>query len=1196
MYLDKIEIHGFKSFGNATIINIPKGITAIIGPNGSGKSNVADAIRWVLGEQSAKSLRGSKMEDIIFAGTEKRKSLGYAEVAMHIKNNDKQMAIDYHDMIIKRRVYRSGESEYFINGSLCRLKDIQELFMDTGVGREGYSIIGQGQIDRVLSSKPEERRALFEEATGIYKYKIRRLEAERKLEKQRANLIRIQDILSEIDTRLEPLALEAEKTKNYLLFKDQLKEIEVNLFIDEIDELKKILDQLEQDLVSVNQQIEALDLKKETIGEQNHLYKKEKNDLFQSIETLVKQIAEFEKEQEKKRSQIEINIQKIANIEKLIERVEQDNNNGEIEYKNKLEQLNMFKLKQVALEIEKKSQQNIISENTESLERIVQDFSSLEKNMDYSKQTLYEKMRTIDSLKARQHNHKEFEEQQNFRILQIKDHISSLNSEIQHQEIHFKVVDNNKNETETKLKEHKKALEQIQTHKEEILKKKEDQDEVLKMLQQNYIQAQRQLKWLEQMKEEYEGYYTSVKQVFNLVHSDSVKWKGIVGVIGELLEVPTQYELAISTALGSAIQHIVTLTEKDAKAMIVKMKEQGISRVTFLPKDTVSASNAIKDNDLFKEAGVIGLASDLIGYDKNYQNIVCSLLGRIIIVDNMNNASNIAKKFNYKYKLVTLEGEVFHSGGSLSGGKNKNQTQRVFSRNREIKQLQEKIIKYDSQIEELNTILKICNEDLQYVSLEKDKLENKFNELDTQYKEELLESEKLLQCLEINKKNQLQIILEKNEIEERVKKAEIDQEKTKEELALLIGEMSTHQDAIKLLEGKAIQVRREKEHLSEELTQKKINFSKTEQEMIYIEEKIQEIEKGLCDREQKKIDIGKMVESYLEEKQSLLQYNECINNEIILLQEKIHSSQLKRVEYDAKRVLLEEQETQAEQQISSVLEQLDHLKQEGYRLEHKKQNIELQNQNLGNIMWEQYEMTYNHALNYKKRLGTITELRKKTSELKSKIKQIGHINVNAIDEYNDTKTRSEFLNAQKQDIEKAEINLNDLIKNLTTQMEDIFKQQFEQIAIHFTEVFKELFGGGEANLQLSDSQNILESGIEIIVKPPGKKMQNMSLLSGGERTLTAISLLFGILKIKPSPFCVLDEIESALDDANVLRFAAYLDKLSGETQFIVITHRKGTMEKAHTLYGVTMQERGVSIVLSIQLEEITSYLDEKKTS
>ena len=1196
MYLDKIEIHGFKSFGDAVKLNIPQGITGVIGPNGSGKSNVADAIRWVLGEQSAKSLRGSKMEDIIFAGTSKRKSLGYAEVAMVIKNPDQAVPIDYSEVVIKRRVYRSGESEYFINGSHCRLKDVQELFMDTGVGKEGYSIIGQGQIDRVLSSKPEERRTLFEEAAGIYKYKVRRLEAEKKLEKERENLVRIRDILGEIEARLGPLEKEAEKTKQFLYLKEELKTLDLNIFLHEIDRLDHELATLKANSENLEVESQQLAHEKENLNIKNTAYKHQKNALYENIEKLIEHVSTLEKEQEKKYGQIELNRERILHTEKLLAQIKQDQEDQEVDTKNQLEKVTLFEAKSRALEMEKASKEAFLKEAEDKLILLGKDLEEMEGNIDVSKSELYKKIREIDSYKSERQKNSDVESQLDYRMTQIVENIAIMNSEIQHEEVHIKVLEQKEQTIQAEMDHSRQQLEEVSGEKKILETDYENQKQKAMMNDQNLIQSQRQLKWLQSIKAEHEGYFASVKQVLNQVKLDPIKWADIVGVVGEIVEVPKQYETAIVTALGGAIQYIVTETEQVAKSMITLMKQRNISRVTFLPKDTISAGKGINEPELLKEEGFLGIASDLVFYKKDYEAIIRSLLGRIIIVDTMNHASQIAKKYHYKYKLVTLEGEVFNAGGSLSGGSTKNQSNNIFSRNREIKELEEKVFELGQKAESykasLNKLEELLNTAQCNWEMHKQKVE--------QFQEELgslsLELEKKRQSLKLTKGNQIQLMTEKNGLEDTLEELKRTSETIEERLEELQDTIGQEEHSITLLEGQLAQLKEKREIALKEVTDKKISLSSTEQQRVYLQQQLKDLQEQMAHKAEKEIQVGEWITQYTKEKENLLESNKEIEKQIEDLEEQKVQCHLKRNEYNVQKSELEAQEVEMEQKVVANGERLDKLREEKFRLDNKKENIELQKQTWGNSIWEQYELTYNHALAYKKECGSINELKKTNADIKFQIKQMGSVNTNAVEEFKETSQRFHFLNNQKSDIEKAEETLLEMIQNLTEQMQSIFKVQFECIADNFSKVFSELFGGGEAYLELTDPENILESGIEIIAMPPGKKLQNITLLSGGERTLTAISLIFGILTLKPSPFCILDEIEAALDDANVIRFADYLSRLSRETQFIVITHRKGTMERANTLYGVTMQERGVSTVLSIQLEDAKDYLENKKTS
>ncbi|MBE6023628.1 MAG: chromosome segregation protein SMC [Cellulosilyticum sp.] len=1196
MYLDQVEIHGFKSFGDAVKLNIPKGITGVIGPNGSGKSNVSDAIRWVLGEQSAKSLRGSKMEDIIFAGTEKRKSLGYAEVALKIKNPDQKVAIDYTEIVVKRRVYRSGESEYFINGSPCRLKDVQELFMDTGVGKEGYSIIGQGQIDRVLSSKPEERRTLFEEAAGIYKYKMRRIEAERKLEKQRENLTRLQDIIGEIETRIGPLEIEAEKTKQFLKLKEELKEVDINIFIYEMDRLEKEIQELTEKIGSVDVELkEYHQLQVSQVSEQEQL-KLKRDQIYREAEAMIEKISTLEKEKERRQGQIALNHEKVSSTVRLLEQVRHDQKEQVADHQSKKDKISFLETKRTALEIEKASKESIINQEEEKIKLLEEKLEELSSHIDESKTALHQKLREIDLFEADIQKNDGVEEQLEFRKEQIKEQISRMNSEIQHQEVSVMLIEKKQKEGKEKLCELKETIEKLGAKKEELLVKKTRLEKEMGHMSQNVAQTERQLKWLNHIKEENEGYFGSVKQVLNVVKSDKARWKGIIGVVGELLEVPKDYEIAIVTALGGAIQNIVTSSEQDAKDMIQLMKQRGISRVTFLPLDTVRPSTPVQEKSMLNEKGYLGLASELIQYDEQYKHIISSLLGRIIIVDDMHNASRIAKHYGYKYKLVTLQGEVFNSGGSLSGGSTKNQANNLFSRARELKETEEKLKQWIANKEETHKALTEVASVLEEVEADYKSAYEDWSHLNDEDKSLALELDKNNHALKLNKANQLQFITERNNIEESIDEINRGKEEAAQKLEKLKSSISVDEEAIGALEENLKASRVEREALDRQLTDKRIGLSSTIQNISYMLDQIKELQDAINSHDTKRAQLNETIEKYEAEIRRLKE--ETLQIEMQIKQDEcaIEDAQLERKGYDEKKIQLEHSEKQLEQKVNQVNEKVGLLKEEKYRLESRKENSLMQKQNGGNTMWEQYEMTYTHALAYKRESIQIPELKRQSLDLKGRIKQIGNVNVNAVEEYNETKTRYEFLLGQKEDIEKAAETLVEMIDKLLEEMKDIFRAQFAIIARNFTEVFKELFGGGEAYLELVDEENILESGIEIVAKPPGKKLQNMSLLSGGERTLTAISLIFGILKLKPSPFCVLDEIEAALDDANVIRFANYLEKLSSETQFIVITHRKGTMERAHTLYGVTQQERGVSTILSIQLGDVDQYMDKKKSS
>lgn len=1191
MYLDKIEIHGFKSFAESTVLNIPQGITGIIGPNGSGKSNIADAIRWVLGEQSARNLRGSKMEDIIFSGTDKRKSLGYAEAILTIKNSEKKLPIAYTEVSIKRRIYRSGESEYFMNGSPCRLKDIQELFMDTGIGKEGYSIIGQGQIDRVLTSKPEERRALFEEAAGIYKYKIRRQEAERKLEKERDNLVRVQDIINELENRLKPLEVEAEKTKRFLKLRDTLKGIEVNIFLYEMAEIEKELKKLvENNQIAENELSRQESLKANQVQKQKTL-RQQREALYQQTEIKIKKIVEIEKEKAIKQNQIHLNEEKISSTSKLIQQVQKESIAYQESYQNQQEKTSHLEARLTTLKQEQVEQEKYVSKEEAQLKTLeAQQNHYIEQNKQVDAQ-YYHTLREKDKLEIDKHTNQNAIQTLEERKGQLEKQLLELKTTIKEQKTQKEQIEQEQAIQKEQVEQLRCQQTQLEEQKNSLTQQKIKIEDENHLIYQNKVQLERQIEWLKQLQAENEGYVNHVKQVLKIAQEDSIKWQGIIGVVGNLIEVPKQYEIAILTALGGTLQNIVTKEEKDARAMIEAMKQKGIARVTFLPLDTVQSYGSIKEEGLSLEEGYIGVASELVQYHPRYQSIIKALLGRIIIIETMQQASYIAKKYHYKYKLVTLQGEIFNPGGSLSGGSTKNQKNNVFSRSRELKQAQEALRNLLTKDTDLEASIKAL-----------ESINKHYAEIEIAYQKEYhsaqqiqLEQEKISQSLKFNEKQYEALLVDYKAIE-----------KTKENKLKVNLEISAQ---LEKLEKGLLKLQNEKETLEAEQEEIQLEYNKMNKRFLEKQISLSTIIQTIKHVETQLIEIKETEKDY-ESKQTAFQNNlvayqeniEALKEEIVGLNQKLQQDDLMITQLHQEQKLAEKQKNQIEQEekeverlLEKTTETIQLLQQEGYRLKVKQESEELKKQNWQNKMWELYELTYNKALSYKTE-EPITVLKEQAIKLKNSMKTIGSVNINAIDEYKETKERYTFLVEQKTDIEKAADTLLKMIEQLTKEMKEIFKVQFSIIAHSFSEVFQKLFGGGEAYLELTDEEHILDSGIEIIAKPPGKKLQNMSLLSGGERTLTAISLIFGILKLKPSPFCVLDEIEAALDEANVLRFAQYLETLSGQTQFIVITHRKGTMTYAHTLYGITQKDKGVSTVLSVQLEEAYKYAKQDKKS
>ncbi|OON99977.1 MAG: chromosome segregation protein SMC [Epulopiscium sp. Nele67-Bin004] len=1165
MYLSKVEITGFKSFGDPIKLDFSKGITAIIGPNGSGKSNVADAIRWVLGEQSARTLRGTKMEDIIFAGTEKRRPLGYAEVLMHIQNDTGDLRLGFSELVVKRRVYRSGESEYFLNGAPCRLRDIHETFMDTGVGREGYSIIGQGQIDKILSSKPEERRNVFEEAAGVYKFKVKRVEAERKLEKERENIARLDDILVDIETRLEPLSDEAEKTKLYLSLKEELRKVDINVYLEETKSLEQQIIKLNESINIVSNSINSSVASREQILQQENDIKIKRTQLQIDIETTLQQILDIEKSKEQQNSNITIYNERISTSKTLLAQLEIEMQKFEQQRFDIENEIKILSTKRVAFELEHKAK-------SESLGSLIEEFEALSTTYNLYKQQLedinedkYNKRRQMDNLKSDlKRNEMQIKDLKNRQTF-AQDKIATYKTEIEQHQEEFANIDTEKERLSNLAKQQQVDLEKLKQYQndyKQIYAQKED--------------LERKLNLLNQLKNDFDGYYKNVKQVLQL------KNKGIRGIVADIIEVPKQYEVAITIALGGAMQNIVATTEQDAKNTILQMKQKGISRVTFLPQDTIKPSHELKDKEaLSKQAGYIGIASNLVAYNKQDADIVSNLLGRTIIVDTIENASIIAKKFNYSYRLITLDGETFNVGGSLSGGSNKSVTNNVFSRARELKEAKQQLESLDKQLLQLKNADAIQQE---CVLLEQQK-DNTHKQLVA------LESNEKLYTAKIDfiKTNQLHLIQEIEQLEQT--QTEVLQNSTNKttELITLEAEIEKIQSNTLELQAKTNEFDAIYEQYSGQITTQKLDIAKLEQSI----ENLVDTKKKLVIQlnEYTNLDFKDRKQQYLNDEKENLYLISQVTDAIASLSNDLDKVLVQKATLQSKQEELNEQEQPIRAELNGLDEKVGLLNQELIRLESKIESLTEEKNRLNQYIWEQYELTEGACAIYDSHMTSLVEMRKTQEQLKLDIRQIGHVNVNAVEEYNELLNKFTFLTDQKNDIQIAETSLLELIEKLTEEMHAIFREQFSQIAINFNTVFKELFGGGTAFLQLTDEENILEAGIDIIVRPPGKKMQNMNLLSGGERSLTAIALLFGILRLKPSPFCVLDEIEASLDDANVLRFAKYLESLSKDTQFIVITHRKGTMEYASTLYGVTQQEQGVSIVLSIELEDATNYIE-----
>ena len=1181
MQLKKLEIQGFKSFADKTEILFLDGITTIVGPNGSGKSNISDAIRWVIGEQSAKNLRGSKMEDVIFSGTQARKKVGFAEVSMYLDNSDGTLPVDYNEVIVTRRMYRSGESNYLINGTECRLKDIQAIFMDTGLGKDGYSIISQGKIDEILSNKSEERRHIFEEAAGIVKYRTRKEEATRKLTNTETTLQRVSDILSEIENTIEPLEQKANTAKKYLNLRDELKLLDVKIFISSIEnnssDMKKIDDMLE----TLQKDIDTQEnLSKESENKKNEL--KEKIQVLSNrIDELREKYFQVENEKERLNSKISLldaninssnaNSERLAKeiiedqekisllkaeIEKRVQKREnvfQNKKKFEEELAQKEEELNSIvsTLDEKGVQIE--SLKKIIDENNDKKFDLKNENSSISATIEAEEKQLEEKKRQNDKSVSQK-------DKLNFELNDVVQNISLKNKELN--EINQKItlldekMQNNQNDIDILIENKNNINQQLMTTK----------------AKHNYLLN---------LENENEGYSKSVKSILDYAKTNSK----VHGTIAGLISTDEKYEYAIEVALGGFIQNIVVEDEIIAKNLITYLNNNSLGRVTFLPLSNLSSALEV-NSKVLKNDGVIGIASDLVTYDKKYEKAIKLALANTVIVDNIDNAILLSKKLKNSLRIVTVSGELLSQTGSITGGKTSLKSGGVIGRKEKIAELSELITKKQSEFNKIKD---------QITEIEKQK-EQINNELDTilpQKESLVVDIATLNQRKEYINKEIEKIDTQKQNFKDnldKISKSIQDMKKkienNNQEIFKIDVQNSKEQEEIDEYTRFNREKQKEIDILNEDVVNLKVSLSSFDETVSSIDEMKEKIENDILNFEQsiekKKIEI-----------ESINMQNDKYKEEISTIKETIENSSKIKEEYQINSNNLKEEKTRYEQDMEQIdssiintLNTLNSIKEEKSKVEAKRIKYEIELNNLKDKMWNDYELTISSSkalINENEEIN-IKQVEKDANKLRKEIKELGEVNISSIEEYKKTKQRYDFISNQKQDLEETKKKLENLISNMISIMKQQFTNNFKIITENFNNTFKELFGGGKADLKLSDENDVLNSGIEIEVQPPGKKLQSMSLLSGGERALTATALLFAILQIKSPPFCILDEIEAALDDVNVHRFAEYIKEYSKKNQFIVITHRKGTMEVASSVYGITMQEYGISKVVSMKLK------------
>ncbi len=1179
MYLKSIEIHGFKSFANKINFKFHNGITGIVGPNGSGKSNVADAVRWVLGEQRIKQLRGASMQDVIFSGTEMRKPLGYAYVAITLDNSDHQLAIDYDEVTVARRIYRSGESEYLMNGTPCRLKDVNELFYDTGIGKEGYSIIGQGQIDKILSGKPEERRELFDEAAGIVKFKRRKNTAQKKLEDEKQNLLRVTDILSELEKQVGPLEKQSEKAKIYLKKKEELKTLDVNMFLLENNRIREQLQVAEEkyeiasgDLQETTEKYEGIKAEYEQIQGQIEL-------LDEAIEEARTRLTDTGLLRGKLEGEINVLKEQInsakgneGHLQSRLQTVQ-----SEIDAKN-IDKEAILKDKQ-EIDEQLAAMEQIRDEANGLLSAVQNRIEELNNHIEAGKNTIIDALNHRATIKSKIGRYDTMMEQINIRKAELTSRLLRAKSDEAQQQETIKQL---QNEFE-KINEEIRNLNDSQTVIEEKLNQIHDElsekDQKLRDTQVVYHQEKSKLEALANLTERYDGYGGSVKRVMECREEE----KGIIGVVADIIKVDKKYETAIETALGGNIQNIVTEDEETAKRMIAFLKKHKGGRATFLPLTSITNPQEFKNPEALKEKGVIGMADELVQIEKKYKNVAKAMLGRIVVVDNVDNAVKIARKFDYGIRMVTIEGELLVPGGAISGGAFKNNSN-LLGRRREMEELDAKVKKYLTQIDELLEDIEATKERRAKLRRElddtKSHLQDKFIEQNTarmnviKAEERKNEAEEGFDAL----KN------EEQEIENQVQEIQAGKEAIVKELQESEQLEKNVQIQIEAFQKELEEQRQKESEQSKDVSERDVEVEKMLQRQEFQKQNVTRID-GEIDRfaaERKEIQEG------LAENAAEIQRKEQSIKEI---EETIVASNTSRsdAEMKLKEDIMKKEELSSRQKNffttrEELAERMTALDKEVYRLNAQKEKLEESIEAHINYMWDEYEITLSDAASMRKEeMMDLPAMKKEIAALKDQIKKLGDVNVNAIEDYKNLMGRYEFLKTQHDDLVEAEKTLLNIIEELDTAMRKQFNEKFVEISKEFDKVFKELFGGGKGTLELMEDEDVLEAGIRIIAQPPGKKLQNMMQMSGGEKALTAIALLFAIQNLKPSPFCLLDEIEAALDENNVTRFAKYLHKLTKHTQFIVITHRRGTMEKADRLYGITMQEKGVSTLVSVNL-------------
>ena len=1179
MYLKNIEVQGFKSFAQKINFEFHNGITGIVGPNGSGKSNVGDAVRWVLGEQSAKQLRGGNMQDVIFSGTELRKPLSFASVAITLDNSDHKLPVDFEEVTVTRRLYRSGESEYRINGSSCRLKDINEMFYDTGIGKEGYSIIGQGQIDKILSGKPEERRELFDEAAGIVKFKRRKNTTLKKLEEEQQNLVRVTDILSELTKQLEPLERQSETAKIYLAKRENLKELDINMFLLEYEHTGNLIHELEEKTrIAENQLKEAQDAHSRTKDERLEKILEELNERMEALR-------EESRDRAIRKQQLsgEINV-----LHEQILAGEQNDSH----YRSRLlavqEDTEKKSADQEALEEQKADlQANLreidrkLADEQKKMDNIQSSIEECTQAVEDGKNEIIEILNSRANTKGKAQRFDAMKEQLDIRKAGISQRILSLKTQEEEQQ---SAIDQAQREYDTITKAIQETREEGSRLTKEIHAIQEtlkQQNTQLEKEQTSYHREASRLESLRNITERYDGYGNSIRRVME--QKNHVP--GIRGVVADIIHVEKNYEIAIETALGGSIQNIVTDNEQTAKQMIEFLKKNRYGRATFLPLNSISSRGEFNQRGALNEPGAIGLASGLVTAEKEYDGLIGYLLGRVLVVDHIDHAIAIARKYRHSIRMVTLEGESLSPGGSMTGGAFKNNSN-LLGRRREIEELEKKVKELAAGYHEIRQSMEDNRSRRNEMRDTVAALQQKFQEQSIQQNTARLNIEQLEKKAEEIRGGYTRIEREQEEIRLQARDMQADNIKITQELEASKRDEEELETFIETRQKELEDWKKDEAETSEKLERIRLDASASQQKESFIKENLRRLKEEIEVLSKEREEILDSLEKGSQETAEKRKTIDKVRKEIegFAAKEEAAAKQLEKWQQEKEeRTKSHKEFFEKRDELSGQISLLD---KECFRLKTQAEKIEENREARISYMWEEYEITPNNALQYRKEeMNDRHVMKQQIHKLKDEIRALGSVNVNAIEDYKELLERHTFLSGQYNDLLEAEKTLEQIIQELDEGMRKQFSEKFGEIQKEFDKAFKELFGGGRGTLELAEDEDILEAGIRIISQPPGKKLQNMMQLSGGEKALTAIALLFAIQNLKPSPFCLLDEIEAALDDSNVGRFAGYLQKLTKNTQFIIITHRRGTMNAADRLYGITMQEKGVSTLVSVDLVE-----------